>query len=70
MKSSTKGLLVIVLIVMSFVAVPAVFAGSEAYNNPGYQNDDPGKPDFDDPCVNIVKAASPLQLIVQSCLTT
>ena len=54
MKSSTKGLFVIVLIVMSLVAVPAAFAGTEAYNNPGYQNDDPGKPDFEDPCVNIV----------------
>ena len=54
MKISTKGLFVIALIVMSFVAVPAVLAESGRYNNPGYQNDDPGKPDFEDPCVNIV----------------
>lgn len=50
MKSSVKGLIVILVIVMSFVAVPAVFAGTEAYNNPGYQNDDPGKPEGYDPC--------------------
>ena len=55
MKSSTKGLFVIVFIVMSFVAVPAVFAESEAYNNPGYQNDDPGKPPPIDICVNYVE---------------
>jgi len=55
MKSSTKGLFVIALIVMSFVAVPAAFAGTEAYKNPGYQNDDPGKPDGYDPCTHEVE---------------
>jgi hypothetical protein len=56
MKSSTKRLFVIVLIVMSFVAVPAVFAGTgtEAHNYLGNQNDDPGKPDFEDPCIIVV----------------
>ena len=51
MKSSTKGLFVIALIVMSLVAVPAAFAGT---NNNYSNNPDPGKPDFEDPCVNIV----------------
>ena len=56
MKSSTKGLFLVLLIVMSFVAVPAVFAGSEPYNNnPGYQNDDPGKPTPIDICTNFAQ---------------
>jgi hypothetical protein len=54
MKSSIKGLIVILVIVMSFVAVPAVFAGTEAYNNPGYQNDDPGKHEGYNPCDTVV----------------
>ncbi|WP_300465293.1 hypothetical protein [Desulfobacula sp.] len=52
MKSSTKSLFVIVLIVMSFVAVPAVFAQERNTYN---QNDDAGQPDFYDPCVNILE---------------
>jgi hypothetical protein len=52
MKSSTKGLFVILLIVMSFVAVPAVFALS-GEENPGYgNNNDPGPPEPVDICTN------------------
>jgi hypothetical protein len=52
MKCSTKGLLVIVLIVMSLVALPAAFAGTKTHHS---NNPDPGKPDFEDPCINIVE---------------
>ena len=57
MKNSTRGLFVIALIVMSFLAVPAVFAGTGAQNqnNTGSQNDDPGSDDDYDPCVNYLE---------------
>jgi hypothetical protein len=56
MKSSTKGLFVILLIVMSFFAVSAVFAITGiGENNPGYGNNDPGKPEGGiDICTNSV----------------
>jgi hypothetical protein len=53
MKSSTKRLFVIVLIVMSFVAVPVVFAGTgPGYNGPGSE---PGPPDHPDSCTTVVE---------------
>lgn len=56
MKSSAKGLFVIVLIVMSFVAVPVVFAGTgPGYNRPGSE-DPPDHPDYD-PCTTVVAGA-------------
>ena len=55
MKRSTKGLFVRVFIVMSFVAVPVVFAGDgPGYNNPGSGSQGPpDHPDYD-PCTTVV----------------
>ena len=52
MKSSTKGLVVILVIVMCFFAVPVVFAGAgPGYNGPG---DEPGPPVPLDYCATVV----------------